>query len=149
MVVAVAIRVAETLGADPRPYLERYQSIQRALGLAVKSVHISQSSISVPTLEGIGRVLQGQEFVFTTSYDLIVYWAMGAVRYADLCDCFWGETHAFDPANSDPPARRTPVYFLHGALHLVVMGSGETVRGDAQARAHRPAVVARPIRASG
>lgn len=124
--VAAAIRVAEILGEDARPYLDRYQSVQRALGLAVKSVHISQSSIPVATLEGIGRVLQGQEFVFTTSYDLIVYWAMGAVDYADLCDCFWGSKHAFDPANSDPPERRTPVYFLHGALHLVVMGSGVT-----------------------
>jgi hypothetical protein len=124
--VAAAIRVAETLGQDVRPYLDRYQSIQRALGLAVKSVHVSQSSIPTRTLEGIGQVLQKQEFVFTTSYDLIVYWAMGAVRYAELCDCFWGENHTFDPANSDSPVHRTPVYFLHGALHLVVTGSGIT-----------------------
>jgi hypothetical protein len=124
--IAAAIRVAETLGEDVKPYLDRYQSIQHALGLAVKSVHLSQSSIPETTLEGIGRVLQGQEFVFTTSYDLIVYWAMGAVGYSNLCDCFWGEKHAFDPANSDPPTQRTPVYFLHGALHLVVMGSGVT-----------------------
>ncbi len=124
--VAAAIRVAETLDQNAGPYLDRYQSIQRALGLAVKSVHVSQPSIPAATLEGIGRVLQAQEFVFTTSYDLIVYWAMGAVGYANLCDCFWGEKHAFDPANSDPTAQRTPVYFLHGALHLVVMGSGVT-----------------------
>lgn len=124
--IAAAIRVAEALGEDPSPYLDRYQSVQRALGLAVKSVHVSQSAIPVATLEGIGRVLQAQEFVFTTSYDLIVYWAMGAVAYAELCDCFWGEKHAFDPANADPAARRTPVYFLHGALHLVVTGSGVT-----------------------
>lgn len=124
--MAAAIRVAEALDENARPYLDRYQSIQRALGLAVKSVHVSQPAIPAATLEGIGRVLQAQEFVFTTSYDLIVYWAMGAVGYANLCDCFWGEKHAFDPANSDPTAQRTPIYFLHGALHLVVMGSGET-----------------------
>jgi hypothetical protein len=51
---------------------------------------------------------------------------MQAVEYAGLCDCFWCEKHSFDPANCDVPARRTPVYFLHGALHLVVMGSGTT-----------------------
>jgi hypothetical protein len=34
--IAAVIRVAETLGEDSRPYLDRYQSVQRALGLAVK-----------------------------------------------------------------------------------------------------------------
>jgi hypothetical protein len=115
-------------------------------------VHVGQSDISDETLEAIGHVLQEQEYVFTTSYDLIVYWAMGAVGYDSLCDCFWGEKHAFDPAKSDPATGQTPVYFLHGALHLVVMGSGVTrklvhtglrtllaqfgrpVDGDAQAR---------------
>jgi hypothetical protein len=124
--LAAAIRMAEALGVDAAPYLDRYQSIQRALGSAVQSVHISYSGIPGATLEAIGRVLQAQEYVFTTSYDLILYWAMHAVDYRDLCDCFWCEKHSFDPANSDVPDRRTPVYFLHGALHLVVMGPGVT-----------------------
>lgn len=124
--LATAIRVAEALGQDTRPYLDRYQSIQRALGRAVRRVHVRQSDVSEGRLETIGRVLQDQEYVFTTSYDLIVYWAMGAVKYARLCDCFWGTGRGFDPANADPHAARTPVYFLHGALHLVVTGSGIT-----------------------
>jgi hypothetical protein len=51
---------------------------------------------------------------------------MREVGYDGLCDCFWSEKNSFDPANCDVPVRRTPVYFLHGALHLVVMGSGTT-----------------------
>jgi hypothetical protein len=124
--LAAAIRMAKALGQDVGPYVRRYQSVQQALGRAVQSVHVNYTGLAAGTLEAIGRVLQRQEFVFTTSYDLIVYWAMHAVGYEGLCDCFWCEKHSFDPANADVPARRTPVYFLHGALHLVVMGSGLT-----------------------
>jgi Domain of unknown function (DUF4917) len=124
--LASAIRMAESLGEDLHPYLERYKSVQLALGRAVQAVHVKRSNIREGTLEEIGRVLQGQEYVFSTSYDLIVYWAMRAVNYDRLCDCFWGENQAFDPANCDVRANRAPVYFLHGALHLVVMGTGVT-----------------------
>jgi hypothetical protein len=124
--LASAIRMAEALGQDSKPYLNRYKSVQLALGRAVQAVHVKSSTIREGTLETIGGVLQQQEYVFSTSYDLIVYWAMRAVNYQGLCDCFWCEKNSFDPANCDVPARRTPVYFLHGALHLVVMGSGVT-----------------------
>lgn len=124
--LASAIRMAEALGENAQPYLDRYQSVQVALGAAVQSVHVNYSGIPRPTLEAIGKVLQEQEYVFTTSYDLIVYWSMHAVGYSGLCDCFWSDKNSFDPANSDVPIYRTPVYFLHGALHLVVMGSGLT-----------------------
>ncbi len=124
--LAAAIRMAQALGEDTKPYVDRYQSIQLALGNAVQSVHVNHSGIPAATLEAIGRVLQEQEYVFTTSYDLITYWAMHAVGFRGLCDCFWCDKNSFDPTNSDIPADRTPVYFLHGALHLVVMGSGLT-----------------------
>lgn len=124
--LAAAIRMAEALGQDPQPYIERYQSIQVALGSAVKSVHANYTGLPAGALEGIGKILQRQEFVFTTSYDLIVYWAMHAVDYRGLCDCFWCEKNSFHPAEADVPIHRTPVYFLHGGLHLVVTGSGLT-----------------------
>ncbi|HET8862787.1 MAG TPA: DUF4917 family protein [Solirubrobacterales bacterium] len=124
--LAAAIRMAEVLGEEAGPYLERYQSIQLALGRAVQSVHIGYSAIPEGALESIGSVLQEQDYVFTTNYDLIVYWAMRAVDYAGLCDCFWGNGYSFDPADAEPPDGKTPIYFLHGALHLVVMGSGVT-----------------------
>ncbi len=124
--LASAIRMAEALGQDPEPYLARYKSVQLALGRAVQAVHVKYSSVEEGTLERIGRVLQQQEYVFSTNYDLIVYWAMQAVGYNGLCDCFWCDRYSFDPADCDVPEPRTPVYFLHGALHLVVMGSGVT-----------------------
>jgi uncharacterized protein DUF4917 len=124
--LASAIRMARALGQDPKPYLDRYKSVQLALGRTVQAVHVKYSSIEEDMLESIGQVMRKQEYVFSTSYDLIVYWSMQAVGYDGLCDCFWSEQQSFDPANCDVPASRTPVYFLHGALHLVVMGSGVT-----------------------
>lgn len=122
--LAAAIRMAEALGENPALYLERYRSIQLALGMAVQAVHAGYYDVK-DALKPIGRVLQEQTYVFTTSYDLIVYWAMGAVGYDHLCDCFW-DGECFDPADSEPKDYLTPVYFMHGALHLVVMGSGIT-----------------------
>ncbi len=68
--LAAAIRMAEALDEDPRPFLERYQSIQHALGRAVQSVHVGYYDIPKASLKAIGQVLQGQKYVFTTSYDL-------------------------------------------------------------------------------
>lgn len=123
--LGAAIRVADALEEPSGPYLERYQSIQRALGGAVQAVHVDYHNVPKSTLKAIGRVLQEQTYVFTTSYDLIVYWAMGAVKYKGLCDCFW-DGYCFDPAEPGPRDERAPVYFMHGALHLVAMGSGLT-----------------------
>jgi hypothetical protein len=71
--------------------------------------------------------------VFTTSYDLIIYWSMGygehaGTAYGPLKDLFWGGAGRceFDPDDTDLRPGSTPVYFLHGAMHLVVEGSGVT-----------------------
>jgi len=67
------------------------------------------------------------EWVFTTSYDLLVYWAMAAGGFEPFMDHFHqGGRCEFDPAKASVPANRIPVYFLHGALHLVAGSSGTT-----------------------
>jgi hypothetical protein len=43
---------------------------------------------------------------------------MDHFRYGGRCE--------FDPNRADVPADQIPVYFLHGALHLVVSGTGTT-----------------------
>lgn len=123
--LAAAIRMAEALGENTAPYLERYKSVQEALGGAVRAVHPEHREVPAHVLEEIGRLLQRHECVFTTSYDLIVYWAMAAVGFGGLCDCFWDGV-SFDSNESGPRGDLTPLYFLHGALHLVAMGSGRT-----------------------
>lgn len=126
--LSTAIRVNEIAGLDTAPLYERYRSIQRALGRAVREVHPNRSSIPDHTLLAIRAVIEDFEWIFTTSYDLLLYWAMGCGgKYRPFRDFFqYAGRCEFDPARSDVYEGEVPVYYLHGALHLVVGGSGRT-----------------------
>jgi hypothetical protein len=125
--ILTAIHVDECVGIESDPLYERYRNIQRALGLAIRQVHVNQSRIPVSTLTRIREEMARFEWVFTTSYDLLVYWAMACDgQFAPFMDLFRGPALTFDPARVSVPANAVPVYFLHGALHLVVGGSGMT-----------------------
>jgi Domain of unknown function (DUF4917) len=119
-----AMRVNRALGVDAGHILERYRSIQVALGRAIREVHVWQARIPDETLAAIRATLLGYEWLFTTSYDLLLYWAMkGPKNWKPFFDAFLPNDDgrcAFDPARTEVYAHQTPVYFLHGALHLVV-----------------------------
>lgn len=122
-----AIRVNGALGLDTGPLLAHYQDIQRALVGAIRDVHLNQTRVPRSTREAIGSVMNEFEWVFTTSYDLLVYWAMATAGFEPFMDHFrFGGRCEFDPARASVPANRIPVYFLHGALHLVTGSSGVT-----------------------
>jgi hypothetical protein len=55
----------------------RYRSVQIALGHAVRAVHADHSDVPDETLRHIKAMLEDQEWIFTTSYDLLLHWAMG------------------------------------------------------------------------
>jgi len=151
-----AIRVCDVAGLGTDPLYERYRSIQRALGQAVREVHLSRTQTPDDTLDAIRETMLEFEWIFTTSYDLLAYWAMGRghrssftpfidlMRYAGRCE--------FDPFRCGVRVGEIPIYYLHGALHLVVGGTGKTwkrrqtsqtlldqfgqpIAGDPQARA--------------
>lgn len=131
-----AIRVDDALTIDAGPVYERYRSIQRALGRAIREVHIGGGRISARKLDAIRDVLTRYEWIFTTSYDLILYWAMGAHGvWKPFVDGFYVKRDGrllFDAKQDVIHAGQIPVYFLHGALHLVVGGSGTTWKLRAQ-----------------
>jgi hypothetical protein len=124
--LSAAITSAEALGENPATYYMRYETIQRALGRAILGVHIELSEVPEDARRIIKTVMLEHDVVFTTSYDLLVYWAMGyEENYGNLKDCFWGPNCSF---NSKDAAvwNGTPVYHLHGAMHLVTMTGGKT-----------------------
>lgn len=122
-----AISVNSTVGIETNLLLEHYRAIQRALVQAVRGVHVNQTRVPRSTREAIAAVMREFEWVFTTSYDLLVYWAMATGGFAPFMDHFrYGGRCEFDPARSSVPVGKVPVYFLHGALHLVVGTSGAT-----------------------
>jgi hypothetical protein len=123
-----AIRVNEALSLRTARIYERYRSIQRVLGRAIRGVHLTRSQVPDSTLEGIRAELLRYEWIFTTSYDLLLYWAMGCGgSFIPFLDHFRGGGRLeFHPDRADVRVGDIPVYFLHGALHLVVGGSGVT-----------------------
>lgn len=122
-----AIRVDETLGVRADRIYERYRSIQRGLGRAVRAVHLVRSRVPEATLQQVRAELLHYEWIFSTSYDLLLYWAMGCGgSFKPFVDHFRGSRLEFNPKRADVYVDQVPVYFLHGALHLVVGGSGVT-----------------------
>lgn len=122
-----AIRVNGAVGLDTKPLLARYRDIQRALVQAIREVHLRLKRVPLATRKTISDTMEQFEWVFTTSYDLLVYWAMAAESFEPFMDHFrYRGRCEFDPARASVPAGKIPVYFLHGALHLVVGESGAT-----------------------
>lgn len=132
-----AIVVGEALGKKRPVERARHASIQKALAQAVRDVHVEGKDVPVECFEDINEELRLYRYVFTTSYDLLVYWtsAKGPGRpFEDYCDFFWaGRKNAFDESSIklSPESRRTRLYYLHGALHLVVLGDGTTCKRKA------------------
>ena len=117
-----------------------FRRIQEALGDAIRAVHPEPADIPHTALVAIRKHLQKYGWVFTTSYDLLLYWAMGAgpVGFRPFTDLFVHQhrgRYQFDArrAWTSKSAGRTAVCFLHSALHLVVGSDGDTwklTRGD-------------------
>jgi hypothetical protein len=126
-----AIEALVALGGDIRVLDQRRRSIRAALGATIHAVHIQRINIEDDALHRIKQVMLGHRCVFTTNYDLLAYWAMGCEEsYGLLVDLFWSNSAhggcAFDPDNATVRPGWVPIYYLHGALHLIVWADGTT-----------------------
>jgi len=122
------IMLAEGMGLDPNPYRERFLQVQAALGRTVRRVHVPWPEVPDVALSTIKAYLKDFDGVFSTSYDLLLYWAIvHEDDYQCFCDFFWANgRYEFDPKDCVARQDQIPVYYMHGALHLVVDGSGAT-----------------------
>jgi hypothetical protein len=124
-----ALVVGRLTGAD-KAYLKeleaKYARIRRALGAAVRSVHPEYGKIGEDRLKHIGAELLNYEWVFSTNYDLIVYWAAMKAQISNFYDFLGGQPCRFRKANVEKaPVGKTKLLFPHGALHLYVATKGE------------------------
>lgn len=124
------IRIMEATGDDAGAYPQRRRSIAEALGKAVLGVHVPRSSLPDETLERLRLALRQHRWVFSTSYDLLTYYAAAVNDFFGFVDFFWNPDGAFDEATITlgPDDRQTRLLFLHGAVHLVVLGDGRTCK---------------------
>lgn len=110
-----------------------YREVQIALFESVASVHVEWERVALRTLSQIRRELLNYKRVYSTNYDLLVYWAM--LREGDpydFRDFFWSEGNFFDPADVGILGDPTLVYFLHGGVHLRRTPNGRSLKRTAQ-----------------
>lgn len=107
-----------------------YENIRAALVEAVKSVHISWNSLPSALLERLGREFLRYDSVFSTNYDLLLYWSIMQCEptYEQERDFFWAEEFDLSKAETWPTRSETKTYFLHGGLHLYRTAQGKTLK---------------------
>jgi len=116
----VAGLVNTALNSGTPLYDSDYDFIRTSLANAVRAVHPTYDSVQ-RILLAIGQELKKYSNVYTTNYDLLIYWAITSVaNYQNyFCDYFWSDGVSFDPFNTDVWGRKTKLIYLHGALHLL------------------------------
>ncbi|WP_167288710.1 DUF4917 family protein [Nocardioides seonyuensis] len=111
--------VLKALGDDVAEVEATYGEVRDALLSAVSAAHVDWNDFPVPTHTAIATSIAEHDNVFTTNYDLCVYWSLlQSDPSVNTKDYFWNPGHDFDPANTNATAGTTLIHYLHGALHL-------------------------------
>lgn len=121
--LTTSLRVNRALGLQDAEVLARYQSIRRALVQAVRSVHIPWVAFDEDRRHLVRNALLDYDYVYSTNYDLLVYWAiMARPRGEGFKDYFW--TEEFNIGDTEITDKVTKVLYLHGGIHLYRTSSG-------------------------
>ena len=114
--LAYAILVKKSVGEESDEYLTLYKTVQDNLFNTVHAVHVKHSDLKKSE---IAKEIKSFKKVFTTCYDLILYWAtFGVLSPTTIADFFWSSNSSFDPEDTDLYGNKSGFYYLHGALHL-------------------------------
>ncbi|QOK23977.1 DUF4917 family protein [Janibacter indicus] len=114
-------RVAlSALGMSTERVDEVYGEVREALFSAVTNVHVPWLKFPQSNEDAIAKYLDCFRSVFTTSYDLCLYWSqMDTSGTVNIVDYFWNSGGVFDPDNVLVRSKKaTRIHYLHGALHL-------------------------------
>lgn len=112
--LAYAILVKKSIGEQTDDYLSLYETVKKNLFNTVHAVHVEYSKLNRTE---IAKEINHFKKVFTTCYDLILYWSSyGSLSTSTIADFFWNSNTSFDPQNID--TTKLSFYYLHGALHI-------------------------------
>lgn len=114
----VAHLVNKALGLDENTPLERYDAIRDALIKAVKYIHPDFDCISKAWIKNVLKEFSEFEAIFTTNYDLLIYWIIANSQFKGFTDYFWSSDLTFDQFNTEIYRNNIPILYLHGALFL-------------------------------
>jgi hypothetical protein len=112
----------------------QYRRVRKALVEAVVDAHVRWQDIPAKTLLAIRSGLRGYEHVFSTNYDLLVYWAVMSRQAAGFIDYFWGAGNTFDAGDAASSRSVTRVLYVHGGVHLVRDDDGTARKRVAQSQ---------------
>jgi hypothetical protein len=108
----------------------RYSSIQTALFDAVHTVHVPWEEVSRETVPSLFDTMREYRYVFSTNYDLLLYWAAMHDGGRGFLDFLWnGDRNEFSASRTsvfDSFDHWTRVLFLHGGIHLRRLRGGGT-----------------------
>lgn len=122
-------QVAEALDVEFPVVEARYDSIQRGLFEAVHAVHVEWDYVSKRTIPELFEILRRYKYVYSTNYDLLLYWASMHEGGPPFLDYFWGENKSFEVTDTEIWATRerwTRILFIHGGIHLRRLRGGGT-----------------------
>ena len=124
--------VGDAMGQPVGWVHDRYESIRQALVQAVKALHLPWGVFTEPSKKSIADCLAAYEWVYSTNYDLLYYWARQVEPRGRFRDFFFTDVAedavAFDLTNTHIWGRRTRVLHLHGGLHLYRTPWGATLK---------------------
>jgi len=126
--LATTHRVLEALGKPDASIMVQYTHIRQALVQSVHGTHIPHASVPPDTLQLIADELRRYEFVYSTTYDLLLYWSVMHVAAKDFKDFFWSGGACFDLLKSDAWGKPTKLLFIHGGLHIYIDAEGDTCK---------------------
>ncbi|EIA3186867.1 DUF4917 family protein [Vibrio parahaemolyticus] len=108
-----------------------YYNVRKSLIEAVNIAHVDYDNVPVKAVEA---ALSDYSAIYTTNYDLIPYWSIMSNDFDGYCDYFWNGGVSFNANDTDIFGKKTPIYYLHGALHLRtnVMGTTQKVRATGE-----------------
>ncbi|MEU4690535.1 DUF4917 family protein [Actinoplanes sp. NPDC023714] len=116
-----ATLVDEALTRDISESRKLHEEIRLALFDAVRALHIPHADLGEDLLAKVALILGRHQYVYTTNYDLIPYWATMATEETKyrIKDMFWSKpSYVFDRSDSGVYGSATIVHYLHGGIHL-------------------------------
>jgi len=116
--------VCKALQQDFQSVHERYVSIQKALVEAIHDVHLPWLSASEEVLRKIRDAVLPHQSIYTTNYDLLLYWSIMTENTPRFKDYFWSNPGYFDIKDTKIFGEGKRILYLHGALHLVSLPFG-------------------------
>jgi Domain of unknown function (DUF4917) len=130
-----AAAAAEALGHSRRDYDGVHERIRQELMTTLCLVHIEWRDQPEEDRLHINEYLRlNHRLIFSTNYDLLLYWAIMEDNGDDkFRDFFWSPPGVrFDPANTEVYGDPILVHYLHGGIHLFTAGRSAHKRVSAR-----------------